>query len=144
MYYVYIYTCIYIYIYIHTPKPFKKEAPRHPPKKQENIQSLRGLRWPFQRFRVDCERRSPCVGGRSSAALIHDRNVYTHIYIYIYTCKHVYIYIYTHIYTQTYIYIYICVCFVVVTHRVFHTRLPGVCSDGRPESPSESLKRSDT
>ena len=31
----------------------------------------------------------------------------------------------------------------VVTHRVFHTRLPGVCSDGRPESPSESLNRSD-
>ena len=26
-----------------------------------------------------------------------------------------------------------------MTHRVLHTRLPGVCSGGRPESPPESL-----
>ena len=55
------------------------------------------------------------------------------IHIYIYICMYVYIYIY--------IYMYIIV--VVVTHGVFHTRLHGVCSDGRPESPQESLKRSD-
>ena len=61
-------------------------------------------------------------------------------------CIYIYIYIlYIHIYN---IYIHTCVyicfmCLFVVTHRVFHTRLPGVCSDGRPESPSESLNRSD-
>ena len=62
-------------------------------------------------------------------------------------CMYVYIYIYIYIY-MIYITCYISYItyisfFFVVTHRVFHTRLPGVCSDGRPESLPESVKRSD-
>ena len=46
-----------------------------------------------------------------------------------------YIYIYIYIYNGCGLYDFLVLFFVVATQRVFHTRLPGVCSDGRTESP---------
>ena len=69
------------------------------------------------------------------------------MYVCMCMCVYIYIYIYIPLSLSLSIYIYIYSLFVrllfVVTHRVFHTRLPGVCSGGRSECPPESLNGSD-